>query len=226
MIFAACDGAGQVELLLLPDDISGPAAKDTALTPVDALDVTGAYTAADMRPTGTPKPVGLLVRDGQVISREFVRFDGVLTVDRSGVPRLQMRTRVDLGGRRFNLNVPEERAGFLRMAEQAEADVLQSHLLIIDGQADVADQGGAPSFRRRILFQMANGDVGVFDSSPRALTLHDATEEVARRFSPAMALNLDMGSYNFCRRGAVPCGLLGADGLTKLSNLLRFRRRD
>lgn len=196
--------------------------EDAAPTPDAALDVTGVYTASDRRAGGKPKPVGLMVRNGEVISREFVRFDGVLVVDAAGVPEIHLRTRVPLGGKAYDLNDRTARAAFLTAAASAGADVAQSHLLIIDGRADVADQAGAPMFRRRIMFQMANGDIGVFDSSPRALTLHDATEEVAARFAPAMALNLDMGSYDFCRRGADLCGLLSDEGAAKLSNLLRF----
>lgn len=214
----ACDGAGLVELRLLPEDAGA--------TPVGALDVTGAYTASDRRSGGKPKPVGLMVRNGEVISREFVRFDGVLVIDANGTPTTHMRSRVSFDGTVFNLNDVADRSAFLARASNAGADVMQSHLLIIDGAADVADQAGAPKFRRRIMFQMGNGDLGLFDSSPRALTLHDATAEVAARFAPAMALNLDMGSYDFCRRGDALCGLLIGEGTDKLSNLLRFSIRD
>lgn len=214
LIYAACDGAARIQALLLPEDMSP--------TPDSALDVTGAYTASDKRGEGLPKPVGLFVRDGEAISREFVRFDGVLVISADDTPEIHLRSRVGLGGERFNLNETDARAAFLKAVSGAGADVMQSHLLIIDGVADVADQSGAPMFRRRILFQMENGDIGVFDSSPRALTLHDATEEVAARFAPAMALNLDMGSYDFCRRGEALCGALTGDGRVKLSNLLRL----
>lgn len=203
-----------MSLRLLPED--------TGATPPDALDVTGAYTASDRRAGDKPKPVGLMVRNGEVISREYVRFDGLLTVDAAGNPVIHMRSRVSFSGIAYDLNQSAARAAFLKGVADAGGDVMQSHLLIIDGAADVADQAGAPQFRRRIMFQMANGDVGVFDSSPRALTLHDATEEVAARFAPAMALNLDMGSYDFCRRGDTLCGLLTGDGTAKLSNVLRF----
>ncbi|MGB0410766.1 MAG: hypothetical protein ACPGFA_04190 [Pikeienuella sp.] len=196
--------------------------EDAGTTPQGALDVTGAYTASDKRVGNKPKPVGLMVRDGEVISREFVRFDGVLTSDATGHARIHMRTNVVLGERAFDLNNATQRSAFLVQAANDGFDVLQSHLLIIDGVADVADQEGAPTFRRRIMFQMDNGDIGVFDSSPRALTLHDATEEVAARFAPRMALNLDMGSYDFCRKGVALCGALAEAGTAKLSNLLRF----
>ena len=216
LIFTSCEG-GAVQLRLLPED-SGP-------TPEDALDVTGAYTATDKREEGRPKPVGLFVRAGEVISREYVRFDGVLTVV-EGAPTLHHRRRLSFGGQIYDLEIQSDRAAFLAAAVNAGADVLQSHLLIVDGEVDTAPIDGAPRFRRRILFQTAEGQFGVFDSSPRALTLNEATEEVAMKFAPVMALNLDMGSYDFCRTGARLCGALGPQATGKLSNLLRFTGRD
>ena len=213
LIFTSCDG-GAVELRLLPED--------AGLTPADALDVTGAYTATDKRGDGRPKPVGLFVRNGEVISREYVRFDGVLTIV-DGVPALHHRRRVAFGDRRFDLETPEDRAAFLARTAARGADLMQSHLLIVDGNVDTAPIDGAPRFRRRILFQMSDGRFGVYDSSPRALTLHEATEELAAKVAPEMALNLDMGSYDFCSRGGASCGALSLQATGKLSNVLRFR---
>ena len=212
LIFRSCGGA-TVQLRLLPED-AGP-------TPANALDVTGAYTATDKRSEGWPKPVGLFARGGEVISREYVRFDGVLTIV-GGAPALHYRHDVTLGDDRFDLELASDRARFLDRAATVGAGVLQSHLLIVDGKVDTAPIDGAPRFRRRILFQDAEGGFAVFDSSPRSLTLHEATEEVAARFAPDMALNLDMGSYDYCSRGAEPCGALPISAMGKLSNVLRF----
>lgn len=212
LIFTSCSGGG-VELRLLPED-AGP-------TPEGALDVTGAYTATDKRDESRPKPVGLFVRGGEVISREYVRFDGVLTVT-DGAPTLHHRRRVALNGQRYDLENMSDRSAFLASAAKTGSAVMQSHLLIVDGEVDTAPIDGAPRFRRRILFQMKDGAFGVYDSSPRALTLNEATEEVAAKFAPEMALNLDMGSYDFCSRGGALCGALGLQATGKLSNLLRF----
>lgn len=212
LIFTSCAG-GAVELRLLPED-SGE-------TPDGALDVTGGYTATDRRDKNRPKPVGLFARGGEVISREYVRFDGVLTVT-DGQPILHHRRRIAFGDQRYDLEDAEDRAAFLSRAAETGSAVMQSHLLIVDGKVDTAPIDGAPRFRRRILFQMSDGQFGVFDSSPRMLTLNEATEEVAARFAPDMALNLDMGSYDFCRTGARLCGALTPQATGKLSNLLRF----
>ena len=214
LLYFSC--APEAKLLLLPEDAGAP---DPA---TDALTVTGAYTATDRRDGGRPKPVGLMERGGEIVSREYVRFDGVLTIS-DGRPSLHYRRRVALGGRIWDLEQSGDRAGFLGVAAAMKAAVMQSHLLIIDGALDTAPIADAPVFRRRILFQMANGAVGVWDSGGSVLTLHEAASEVHQRFAPDMALNLDMGSYDFCQRGADLCGALTYAGTGKLSNMLRFR---
>lgn len=216
LIWAGCRGdAPGVGVLLLPED-TGP-------TPPDALDVTGGYTATDSRDDGKPKPVGLFVRSGEVINREYVRFDGVLIVDRAGAPRIVHRMRAAFGDETYNLEDPARRTAFLDALAAAGASALQSHLLIVDGAVDAFPAEGAPAFRRRILMMMLDGTFGLYDSSPRALTLAEATAEVAKKFAPEMAFNLDMGSYDYCNRGGARCGALPLDQTAKLSNLLRFR---
>lgn len=220
VIWASCGGgAAAVEILLLPED--------AGLTPPGALDVTGGYTARDKRAGGMPKPAGLFVRKGAIVSREYVRFDGVLIVDRSGAPHIVHRRRAAFEGEIYDLEDAARRAAFLRALAAAGASALQSHLLIVDGAIDAFAAEGAPRFRRRILMAMADGSYGLYDSSPRALTLAEATAEVAARFAPLMALNLDMGSYDFCNRGAESgvgerCGALTYGQTGKLSNLIRF----
>ena len=215
LIYAACGGAARAELLLLPED-SGP-------TPQGALDVTGAYTATDRRGAGLPKPVGLFVRRGEVVSREYVRFDGVLTVTADGRPAIHYRRAVRWAGETYDLERPERRAALIRAVAQAGGGLMQSHLLIIDGRVDTSAVANAPIFRRRMLFQTEAGDIGVHETSPEAMTLDRAARTLATRHAPAMALNLDMGGYNFCRRGPSLCGPLTPEQTGKLSNLLRLR---
>lgn len=215
LLWVACDGPAHVELLLLPEDAS--------LTPQDALDVTGGYTAADQRDDGKPKPVGLFIRRGEIVVREYVRFDGLLLIDASGAPRILHRRHAAFDGEIFDLDDADRRAGFLDAVAAAKGSLLQSHLLIADGVIDAFAKEGAPRFRRRILFQTAEGETAIFDSGLRALTLAEATAEVAAEYAPLMAINLDMGSYDFCRRGKRKCGLLSYAETGKLSNILRFR---
>ena len=60
-------------------------------------------------------------------------------------------------------------------------------------------------------------------------SLFQAAELLAQQ-APAMALNLDMGSYNYCiwvraDGTASSCGALGIEGTDKLSNLIRLTAR-
>ncbi len=216
LIWTDCAGNQRASLLLLPED--------AGITPADALDVTGVYTATDKRDGGRPKPVGLFIRRGEVISREYVRFDGLVLIDAQGRLTLGYRRQMAFGERSYDLDDPADRTGFLDAVAAVGGSLGQSHLLIIDGRVDAAPVDDAPRFRRRILMQAPDGTLAIFDSGARALTLAEAAEEVAGKFAPAMALNLDMGSYDFCRRGTELCGMLSYGQTGKLSNLLRFQK--
>jgi hypothetical protein len=217
--FHSCWGDGRLAVALLPEALPIPEAPEGG----GRLIVTGAYTATDTREGGLPKPVGLFVHDGQVVNPNLGRMDGVLVVDsRGGAPALHHRTRLPLGGRIHDLTRLDERREFLSGAAAAELSVLQSHLLIVDGRVDVRQQDDAPIFVRRLLFTDADG-FGVYQTR-MAVTLRAAAEELASQLAPRMALNLDMGSYDYCREAVAGaetgCGVLGRNDTAKLSNLL------
>jgi hypothetical protein len=73
-----------------------------------------------------------------------------------------------------------------------------------------------------MLFIDADG-FGIYETA-YARTLYDAAGELADALAPRMALNLDMGSYDYCQDDvvgqAVRCGALARDDTGKLSNLL------
>lgn len=163
------------------------------------------------------------MRRGAVAGREYARFDGVLVIDQRGGAEIYHRRNVRLSGLTYDLDDRDARRKFLIEAARSGGAVMQSHLLIVNGGVDVRPREDAPAFRRRILLQAKDGAFALYDSSPRALTLAEAAGEVAARYAPAMALNLDMGSYDFCRRGEELCGFLNARSLGKLSNILRLR---
>jgi hypothetical protein len=125
-------------------------------------------------------------------------------------------------GREYDLTTLDQRHAFLDAASGQGVSVLQSHLLIVDGQIDVLPQENAPTFTRRILFTNDTG-YGLYQTSG-SRTLYDAATQLAEELAPNMALNLDMGSYDYCqhvRDGEVSgCGMLGRDDTGKLSNLL------
>ena len=219
VLFHSCWGEARLVVALLPEDLPLPAAPAAGRR----LVVTGAYTAREPRADGHPKPVGLFVQVGRVINPNLGRMDGVLITDpASGRPALHHRTRVPLGDRRYDLTRLDERRVFLDRAVAAGLSVLQSHLLIVDGRVDVREQEGAPAFVRRLLFTDADG-FGIYQTTA-PLTLLEAAGQLAAKHAPRLALNLDMGSYDYCRiaegGSETGCGLLGAGDTGKLSNLL------
>jgi hypothetical protein len=219
LLFHSCWGQGQLAILLLPEDLPLPEPADT----VRRLAVTGAYTARDSRDGGLPKPVGIFVHGGLVTNPNLGRMDGVLLVDpATGVPELHHRARLRLGERDFDLRVLDQRRAFLAEAVARGLSVMQSHLLIVDGQVDVRSQDDAPAFVRRMLFTDESG-FGLYQTVwPK--TLRDAARQLADALAPRMALNLDMGSYNYCQRVVdginAGCGTLDRNETSQLSNLL------
>ncbi|HUF87053.1 MAG TPA: hypothetical protein VMM59_06700 [Thermohalobaculum sp.] len=219
LLFHSCWGEARAELVLLPEDLPLPVPPAEGLR----LVVTGAYTGTDLRGEGLPKPVGLFLRRGAVVNRNLGRMDGVLLVDpEGGRPAFQHREAVRLDGRDYDLRDLDQRAGFIRAAAEQGLSVMQSHLLIDRGELDVRPQDGAPVYVRRFLFADAHG-FGVWQTQG-AMTLHDAAMAVAEALAPQMVMNLDMGSYDYCRRaeGGIEsgCGGLASEGVGKLSNLL------
>jgi len=219
LLFHSCWGRARLHVALLPEELPLPPASGSGRR----LIVTGSYTARDTRGEGLPKPVGLFVDGGQVVNPNLGRMDGVLVVDPEvGLPLLHHRARVPLGGDVYDLTELAQRRAFLAAAAASGHSVLQSHLLIVDGGVDVAVQENAPVFLRRMLFVDAVG-FGIYQPSG-ALTLLDAAERLAKAHAPQMALNLDMGSYDYCRSAVngveTGCGVLGGNDTSRLSNLL------
>ena len=198
------DPAPEVTLFVLPDDL-----------PIDdtrGITVTGAYTGTDTRRSGAHMPVGFLLRDGEVINRNGGRMDGVLLVDEDGA-RI---TRRDVIG----IDSAEGRVAFAEGAAGRPVSLLQSHLLISEGELDIHEVEDAPRFTRRILIETEAG-MGIWQSA-QPLTLYAAAVAVEEACAPRMALNLDMGSYDYCTLDGVYCGLLR--DTERLSNLIRLER--
>ncbi|RED12163.1 hypothetical protein [Pontivivens insulae] len=199
-----------VTLRILPDDLD-------RLDLSEGTTVTGAYTGTETRQNGGHLPVGFIIREGEVISRNGARMDGALVIDAQGHATITRRDRV-------GIDTLEGRQGYLSRASVEGTGILQSHLLITDGALDLTDVEDAPRFIRRILFQTEAG-LGLWQSDG-ALTLYAAAEALQASCAPDMALNLDMGSYDFCFTGGDNCGLLRAGDLSRLSNLLHFEGRE
>lgn len=221
LLFHSCWGDAAAEILLLPEQAAEIPAQARSLT------VTGAYTATDTRANGEPKPVGLFLDGGHVINPNLARMDGVLLVTPAGGLSLHHRRDVPLSGRRYDLRDARARQRFAKAAAAQNIEVLQSHLLIIDGVLDIRARTGAPVFARRLLFTDADG-FGIYQSAGFK-TLHEAAVDLMASFAPQMALNLDMGSFDYCRDALSDtvrnCGVLRLADTAKLSNLLRFTLR-
>lgn len=222
LLFHSCHGPATIELLLLPEE---SAALDD-LPPGESLTVTGGYTGTDRRADGRPNPVGLFVDEGRVVSPNLARMDGILIIGRNGRPGIHRATLVPLRGGTADLTDPDQRLDFADRAAEQGLSVLQSHLLIADGRLDVRQLPDAAVARRRMLFTGEDG-WGVYRTA-NPVTLFDAAYELQQRHRPDMAINLDMGSYDYCvavRGGAVRnCGVVSAGEAEKLSNLLRLTR--
>ena len=221
LLFHSCWGAARARILLLPEDTVPPPPEHARRQ----LVVTGAYTATDSRADGRPKPVGLFIHDGRTVNPNLGRMDGILTVDRDGRGlALHHRRAVEISGRRHALVTLPKRRAFAEAASAAGLDVLQSHLLVIDGRLDVSRRADAPRAVRRLIFTDADG-YAVFQTAGPA-TLYEAADAVRTRFSARMALNLDMGRHDYCRlstgESTHSCGFRGTGDTAGLSNLLAF----
>lgn len=202
-----------VRLRVLPDDKQ--ASNGHMLT------VAGTYSSGDR--FGIE---GLVIKDGKTISRRYQNWDGVLIIDQAGVPSLFHASDVVLGGERFNLKQKPRREEFIAKAKDLGVTVLQSHLLITNGTLDLNDVDGAPAFKRRLLVTFQDGSFGIWETA-QSETLYDAARKVRAALKPHMALNLDMGAYDYCRSGPKGAesdcgGLLVSED--KLTNLLEFSK--
>ncbi|MEM6486962.1 MAG: hypothetical protein AAF677_01625 [Pseudomonadota bacterium] len=222
VLFHGCRGTATARMLLLPDSLPLP-----PLAPRAVL-VSGGYTGTDTRDDGAPAPVGLTVLDGTAVGQTLARMDGILILGPGdAAPRLVHRARAALDGRRYDLRDVDERRAFLAAARAGGVSVLQSHLLVVDGRVDTRPVDGAPVATRRVFFTKGAG-FGVWESA-RPLTLDAAARALARDVAPDMALNLDMGSYDVCLRGAAagpePCGFNQAGWQQRQTTLLLLQPR-
>lgn len=215
-LFSPCEGSVNAELLILPSEIG-------ITTPAAArrITVTGTYSSGDR--FGIE---GLALKDGVVVSARFQKWDGGLLIDADGRTRIVNVSRLSHGGKTYDLKDKADRRAFLNVAKTEKTSFIQSHLLITDGNLDTRKVDGARKFQRRILYSDATGALSLYDSGARSLTLYEAALELHRDHGAHMALNLDMGSYDFCQIEAEDqvnsCGILASAQDARLTNLLRF----
>lgn len=214
VLFSSCAGETTARLVLVGQEGVEPVAGSPGLHRVT---VTGAYTSGEKR-----EPEGLFIVEGRALDPIPQGWDGVAVIDAQGRLSLHYAKRVDMGDERWNLRDKRSRAAFAKAAEQRGWSAFQSHMLVIDGKIDTRPREGAPRFTRRLLYTLADGTIGLYETPP--MTLHDAAVAVATAVAPRMAFNLDMGSYDYCRRDvgqrSEDCGTLLPSQTGKLSNVL------
>ncbi|MEM0977571.1 MAG: hypothetical protein AAGJ34_08560 [Pseudomonadota bacterium] len=207
ILISNCDASLRVGLIS-PTDLTETDAPDLA--------VTGTYSSADR--IGIE---GLAVLNGEVKSRRLQGWDGVLIVDRLGNPTVYNARNVAFGGQRFNIKDADDAQRLLEITTDQGASLIQSHLLISDGVLDLRNVSNAPVFYRRLFYMRHNGEFGVWQPDER-LTLYDAAVRLQDELQPKMAINLDMGAYDFCQtKDGTDCGRLAVP-LDRLTNLLVF----
>lgn len=188
-----------------------------------SLTVTGTYTSGEK-----VEPEGFVMDRGSPYDPYPQGWDGLLLLTDEGAVSIHHVERLLFDGTLYNLKQRDDRRSFVEMAKRANLSAIQSHLIVVDRKVDVSKKPGAPRTRRRVLFTDADGHYGLYDSSPRTQTLYEAAVEVAARFAPEMALNLDMGSYDYCALSkgnvTINCGALDREQTAKLSNVLVFRQ--
>ncbi len=211
MLVHSCDQTVSVNLRVLPDEVKQ--------SPDHLLTVAGTYSSGDR--FGIE---GLVIKDGVQVSRRYQNWDGVLIIAPDGKPKIYRADDVMVGENQYNLKEATSRKAFISKALESRLTVLQSHLLISDGQLDLKDVPDAPKFKRRLFVTLPDGNFGIWETDISE-TLYDAATQLQANIGPKMALNLDMGAYDYCQKGPIgaqsDCGrlLVSKD---KLTNILEF----
>jgi len=204
ILFNSCDKQAVIALEFHPLELS----YDTN----NLLSVTGAYSSGDR--FGVE---GLAFDGARLVSNRFQRWDGVFLVSPKGIPYIFSANNIKLWKKNFNLTIKNERIKFVKLAQSKGWSMIQSHLLILDGDLDLYDVDNARRFIRRMFFIKKSG-WGVYQTKT-ASTLYEAATEIKSMLNPDMVINLDMGAYNYCQvsteLGPKACGEL----LTKSENL-------
>lgn len=188
--------------------------------PKHRLEITGGYTSSYIW------PAGLTISAGRVLNGALQSWDGLIIKDAQN--RLHI---VDLSDLRYNFRRYDLRGdlddykAFLQIAAKEKWSVVQTHLLLSSGQLLVSSEGSSLKARRRALFEMEDGTLAVYDSFDESLTLFELASILRDRYQATDAVNLDMGTYNYCvfyesGQETQSYSVLGEGGI--LSNLLVF----
>lgn len=144
-------------------------------------------------------PVGLNLRNGEVINPAIQKFDGLILIDKDGQISLTHIDHLVYNLKPYHIRTSfEDYKSFLRKARKERLSVLQSHLILNNGDILIQDNAKGRKMRRRILFATSDGGIHIYDSFEKNHSLYDAAKYVKDNYVAQVAINLDMGDFNFC----------------------------
>lgn len=144
-------------------------------------------------------PVGLNIMDGAVINPAIQKFDGLILIDKDGQISLTHIDELEYNLKSYRIRSSlEDYQNFLQKARRDGLSVLQSHLILDHGNILIQDNAKGRKSRRRILFESSDGGLHIYDSFEKKLTLFEAAKYLKDNYEAQLAVNLDMGDFNFC----------------------------
>lgn len=156
------------------------------------LEMAGTYTSEFGYPTG------LTMIDGVMINPALQTWDGLIMIYPDGKVHLRNINALEYGFRQFDIAASyRDYLDFLDMLKQQKISVLQTHLLITNGEVDVTLKTDK-AFRRRVIFEDATQNLGIYDSFDKLLTLYELAVLLRQEYHAITAVNLDMGTYSYC----------------------------
>lgn len=146
-------------------------------------------------------PVGLSAARGRIANPAIRDMEGLVVITPNGRWKIDHIDHLEYGLQPYRIRQSrEDYLAFLSAIEQDQLSVFQSHLLVYEGVVQVPATADPARARRRVLFQTGRADLHVFDSKSEALTLREAALRVKERFGADRAVNLDMGTFNYCMK--------------------------
>jgi hypothetical protein len=157
------------------------------------LIVTGTYTS----PFNTP--VGLTINQGKVLNPALQKWDGILVIDYNGKAHITDINHLMYNFTLFDIrNSYKDYLTFFQIAQVNKLTIIQSHLIISNGNILIDKQNlKREKFRRRVIFQTKDNALYVYDSFKQRLTFYKLAQILKNKYNAKIALNLDMGTYNY-----------------------------
>lgn len=200
-------------------------------------------SAGYMDDSGTP--VGLTIDNGNLVNRNLASFDGLIIVYATGgivatdlrKGDLTLQGSGILKGRKFDIrNNWTDRNDFIKWAQEQEATVFQTHLLIYKNQLSIATNSDPVKRERRFLAvgkDKTSGDLcHVMLNLPEYTSLYDGTVRAKKFLNDTgnmditFLINLDTGYQDVCflynKDASVNKLIHGQQALGSAVNLLAY----